>query len=290
MKNNWYTIIGFIVLTVIVSLMTVKVFDNSVDSNRVSLAEKVLKAGEIRVGYVIYPPGMIKDPNTGKLSGIFYDALEEAGRNLNLKINWVEEVGWGTMIEGLKAGRYDMVGSPVWPTSPRATQVDFTTPLTYSVFYAYSRADDYRFDNSFELINSSNVKIASIDGEVSQTIAAKRFPKAKVVSLPQLTSISEVLLEVSTGKADLAFIEPYIAEDFLKSNAGTIRRVKSTNPLHINGNAMIVPQDQEAFKAMLNTALNEELNSGFIDALVAKYSTSKNSFYPTAKPFAIPQD
>lgn len=288
MQNNWLKNIGLLVLVIIVSLLTVKFFGPANTSGQNSAAEKVLASGEIRVGYVVYPPGLIKDPNTGALSGIFYDALEEVGKNLNLKINWVEEVGWGTMIEGLKAGRYDMVGSPVWPTSQRATQVDFTKSLTYSVFYAYSRSDDFRFDDSFELINSDKVKIASIDGEVSQTIAEKRFPKAKIVSLPQTTSISEVLLQISTNKADLAFVEPYIAEDFLKNNPGTIRKVKTTSPLHINGNAMMIAQGQDTFRSMLNIAIEEQFNNGNIDSLVRKYETSKNSFYPVAKPFSLP--
>jgi ABC-type amino acid transport substrate-binding protein len=288
MQNNWFKNVGLVVLVIIVSLFTVKFFGPTTNSSQNSVAEKVLTSGEIRVGYVVYPPGLIKDPNTGALSGIFYDALEEVGKNLNLKINWVEEVGWGTMIEGLKAGRYDMVGSPVWPTSQRATQVDFTKSLTYSVFYAYSRADDFRFDGSFELINSDKVKVASIDGEVSQTIAEKRFPRAKIVSLPQTTSISEVLLQISTNKADLAFVEPYIAEDFLKNNPGTIRKVKSASPLHINGNAMMIAQGQDVFKSMLNIAIEEQFNNGNIDSLVRRYETSKNSFYPVAKPFSLP--
>lgn len=278
------------VIALVVSFIGVNLFSpNSAGVESKNTMEEVLKRGEIKVGYVIYPPGMMKDANTGKLSGIFHDALEEAGKNIGVKINWVEEVSWGTMIEGLKAGRYDMIGSPVWPSSARATQAAFTTPLTYSVIAAYARSDDTRFDKSFDAINAKNIKISVVDGELSQTIAKEQFPNAEVVSLPQLSDISQSLLNISTGKADVAFVEPYIANEFLKNNPGKIRNVQPNNPLRVNGNSMMIPKGQEAFKAMLNTALEEELNSGFIDQLVKKYETSKNSFYPMAKPFALPQ-
>ena len=68
--------------------------------------ERVVETGIIRVGYVPYPPGLIKDPNTKKITGIFAEVLEEAAHNLDLKVEWTEQVGWGTMVEGLKANRY----------------------------------------------------------------------------------------------------------------------------------------------------------------------------------------
>lgn len=278
------------IIALAVSFVGVRLFSiSSIQTRPQSTLDEVQKRGEIKVGYVVYPPGMIKDPNTGKLSGIFYDALEEAGKNLGLKITWVEEVSWGTMIEGLKAKRYDMIGSPVWPSSPRATQADFTKALTYSVIGVYARANDDRFNKSYDAINHQDIRISVVDGELSQTIAHQQFSEAKIVSLPQLSDISQSLLNVSTGKADVAFVEPYIAEEFLKNNPGSIKNVQPARPLRVNGNAMMLPQGQESFKAMLNTALEEEINSGYIESLVKKYETSKNSFYPVAKTFGLPE-
>src|ERR1017187_1796282 len=95
------------------------------------LLADVLARGAIRVGYIVNPPSLFKDPNTGKLSGIYYDAMEEAGKNLGLKIDWAEETGWGTMVEGLDAKRFDMVVGGIWPSSTRGKRVDFSVPLYY---------------------------------------------------------------------------------------------------------------------------------------------------------------
>jgi ABC-type amino acid transport substrate-binding protein len=289
-KNTWWGIVVLIVvLSVIVSFLGARLFAPTSASQSNNLAQKVIAAKEIRVGYIVYPPGMIKDPNTGALSGIFYDALNEAGQNLGVKIDWVGESTWGTLLEDVNSGKFDMIGSPVWQSSPRATQADFTIPLMYSVIGVYVRPNDHRFDTNYGAINSPNVKISIIDGELAQTIAKEQFPNASLVSLPQTAAVSDDLLNVQTGKADVAFIELPVANDYIINNPGSVRNANPSVPLRINGNVMVIPQNQPALKEMLDTALSEELNSGYIDTLLKKYSTP-GSFYSIAKPYSLPKN
>jgi len=285
--NTTKTILLVVVVSLVASFIGVKIFSGSTMQSQDLLA-KVLDKGEIRVGYVVYPPGMIKDANTGELSGIFHDALEEAGKNLGLKINWVEEVGWGTMIEGLNAGRYDMIGSPVWPNSSRAKNVDFTIPLNYSAVGVYTRSGDNRFAD-LTRINNGNITIATIDGEMSSFIAKATFPNAKVISLPQDSQVSQLLLNVRTGKADVTFVETAIAEEFLAQNPGSVQNIVPNNPVRSFGNTMLVPKNQDGFKSMINSALEELFNSGTVDVLIDKYEKYPGSFYRATKPYALPR-
>jgi polar amino acid transport system substrate-binding protein len=252
-----------------------------------TLYDHVIKSGKIRVGYVTYPPGCIKDPNTGKLSGIFVETLEEAGKNLGLKIEWTEEVGWGTMIEGLQANRYDMIGSPVWANTTRAKLVDFSTPLFYSGIGAYVRKTDNRFSASLDAINSEKIKISTIDGEMSDIISRSQFPKAQIISHPQLSDNSQILLDVAQGRADLTFVEPYIANQFLKSNKETIKNISAEKPIRIFPNTMMFKKGQSEFKSMLDTAVQELINSGFVDKLITKYEEVPGSFYRVNYPYRL---
>ena len=285
--NTTKIVLLVVVVALVASFVGVKIFSGGTTQSQDLLA-KVLDKGEIRVGYVVYPPGMIKDPNTGELSGIFHDALEEAGKNLGLKINWVEEVGWGTMIEGLKAGRYDMIGSPVWPNSSRAKNVDFTIPLNYSAVGVYTRSGDNRFVD-LTRINNGNVTIATIDGEMSSFIAKATFPNAKIISLPQDAQVSQLLLNVRTSKADVTFVETAIAEEFLAQNPGSVQNIVPNNPVRSFGNTMLVPKNQDGFKSMINSALEELFNSGTVDVLIDKYEKYPGSFYRAAKPYTLPR-
>ncbi len=285
MKNS-IIILLVAILSLAVSFIGTRIFLTNTDQNQDLLA-KVLDRGEIRAGYIVYPPSFIKDPATGKMSGITYDAIEKAGRNLELKINWVEETGWGTMIEGLNTERYDIVVSGIWPNSVRGKNADFTIPLYYSAVGIYTRTNDDRF---YELskINNKDVTIATIDGEMSSFITKATFPKAKTLSLTQDAQISQLLLNIKTGKADVTFVETAIAQEFLANNPDSIKNIVPNNPIRSFGNSILVPKNQEGFKSMMNTALEELFNSGYIDELLKKYEKYPDSLYPVAKPYATP--
>lgn len=296
MKNEIMNTLKSIVLIVVIALITsfvgVKIFSektiqNDNQSQGADLLSAILANGEIRAGYVVDPPAMIKDPNTGELSGIFHDALEIAGENLGLKINWVEEVGWGTMIEGLKAGRYDIIVTDLWPNAARAKNIDFTVPLYYSTIGVYTRSDENRF-NDLTSINSKEITIATIDGEMSSFIAQSNFSNANIISLPQDTPVSQLLLYITTNKADVTFAQPAIAEEFLDNNPGSIKNITKDDPIRSFGNTMGVPKNQTGFTSMMNVVLEELLNNGIMDELIGQYEKYPGSFYPVAKPYMLP--
>jgi len=253
-----------------------------------TLYDRVIAAGTLRCGYVVYHPGLYKDPNTGKISGIFADTVEEAMKNLGLKVQWVEEVGWGTMIEGLEANRYDMICSPVWANSTRARHVAFSVPLFYSGIGAYVRTDDTRFTSlktNGTLVSAATTAIATIDGEMSDIIARTDYPAAKRVSLPQLSDVSQVLLNLTSSKADVAFVEPAIAAEFIKGNPGKIRNIAEDQPVRVFGNAFMFKRGEPAFKNMIDAAVQELLNGGFVDHKIDQYEPFTGSLYRVAYPY-----
>jgi polar amino acid transport system substrate-binding protein len=253
-----------------------------------STYEQVVKSGHIRCGYVLYTPGCMKDPNTGKLSGIGPETLEKIATKLGLQVDWTEEVGWGSMLEGLQAGRYDMVVTPIWTNANRAKLADFSKPIFYSPIYAYVKQGNHKFDRSLQAINSAKVSVATIDGETAEVVAANDFPEAKKVSLPQLTDVAQLLLTVSSGKADVTFTEPAIAEGFAKSNPNAIQQVTSQRPVRIFPNCFMFKRNQSEFKAMLDTVLEEALNDGTVDKIVSKHEPVPNTLYRVAPSYQLP--
>ncbi|MFA5926263.1 MAG: transporter substrate-binding domain-containing protein [Parcubacteria group bacterium] len=279
------------IFVVILTVFTTKTVENKNITNQKqeTLKDRVIKAGKIRVGYLATTSQQLaKDPNTGILSGMFYDVVEEAGKKLNLKIEWTEEVGWGTMIEGLNQGRYDMVGSPVWANGARALKADFSIPVTYNLMYAYARENDNRL-NKLDDVNSENIKITVVDGTTGQYVAKQGFPTAQIVSLPQLSAQSELLLNVATGKADVLFIDPYVANVFLENNPNAKLKKIGNKIVRVDGNSLMFNSGETEFKDMLDVVLREEINSGFIDELLKKYDKFGNSFYPVAPPYTALQ-
>src|ERR1044072_6971380 len=135
-----------------------------------SLYERVLQTGVIKIGYTIYPPGVIKGED-GRPRGIAVDVLNEVASRLNLKAEWAEEVGWATQIEGLDANRYDIIGTAVWPNPKRARLTTLSKPLFYTPLYLYARSNENRFPAGFDLneLNKETVRISAIEGATAET-------------------------------------------------------------------------------------------------------------------------
>ncbi len=241
--------------------------------------DRVLQSGKIRCGYVIYWPGVIKDPNSGKLSGVHVEAMEAIGEKLGLKIDWAEEVGWGSMIEGLQANRYDVVGSGVWANASRGKYAAFSTPFYYSGANAYCRINDHRFDKDLKAINSADIKIATIDGEMSDVIARAQFPKAKRISLPEMASISQAFLAVDTNKADVFFEDPASAYEYEKNNPGRLRNIARNKPLRVFGVTIMFKKGEVELQGMFDKAIDELVFSGAMDQIIEKYESKPGQFY-----------
>lgn len=253
-----------------------------------SLYERVMRTGKIRAAYVLSPPFCSKDPNTGKISGMSIEAIELIAKKLGLTVEISEEVGWGTALEGIQTGRYDMMATPFWTNPDRAKIAGFSKPLFFSPVFAYIKRGDDRFKGHLEKVNSPDVKIVTIDGETAQVIANADFPKAKRLSLTQMTDYAQLLLSVATAKADIAFVEPITAGLFMQNNPNAIEILDADHPLRIYPNCWMFARGEYEFKAMLDTVLDEVINSGAMDRMLNKCHLAPNMVLRVALPYQVP--
>jgi polar amino acid transport system substrate-binding protein len=252
-----------------VALMSCNPAGNSPATTRPSAYDHVLETKTLRVAYISYPPSFIKDATTGAFSGIMLD----------LKVDYVSETAWGSMLEEVRSGRADVICTGLWPNATRGKFVDFTDPVYFSPIKAYVKAGNRAFDGNLQAINSPKVRIATVDGEMTSIIAAADYPLAKVESHPQSTAIAQMLMEVATGKADVTFVEPAVADGFLQNNRGAVEPVRGAESVRVFPNVMMVAKGEPKLLSMLNIALAESENTGALDRIVAKYETSPGQFY-----------
>src|SRR5690348_7992432 len=92
--------------------------------------DDVLKSKEIRLGYVNYPPLMIRDPNSGKLSGVFVEALNSMFGSIKIKPIWVEQT-WATFAAALQSDQIDVFVGASFATPQRSLALAFTQPLAF---------------------------------------------------------------------------------------------------------------------------------------------------------------
>lgn len=246
-------------------------------------------SGVLRAGYITYPPSFITTPDGSQKSGIMYDVMQRVAQGLNFKVEYVEETSWATMIETVNSGRVDVVVTGLWPSSARARRADFSRPVYYSPVQAYVSAGKTSFDGDLAKINTASTRIATIDGELSAIVAKSDFPNAQTVSLPSSTDVSQLLLQLTTDKADVTFVEPAIAAGFLAKNPGTIRKVNGVSPVRVFPNVFMVAKGETDLLNALNVAVDELVATNVVGATLARYDPSHDLFLTPAAPFAQPR-
>jgi ABC-type amino acid transport substrate-binding protein len=245
------------------------------EKSKESTYDRVMRTGTIRCGYVVVPPTMIKDQNTGALSGIVYDTMEDMAKSLNLKVEWVEEVGFGTMFEGFKTGRYDAVCFNVIANPERARVADFLSPSYFLRFNVYMKKDSPLASGSLTSLNDPKVKFAAVDGGMSDIFARADFPKAGIFSNSDLTSLPELMMQVATGKADAVIMDAYLGSAFNDAHPETPMTALSYKMFPA---AIAIPKDEYPLKSMLDIALQTLQYTGRFDQIIAKYSKYPDAY------------
>lgn len=256
------------------------------DLPKETIFDRVMRTGIIRCGYFTWAPFLMKDPNTGAFSGIYHDVIEEVGKQLKLKIEWAEDTGQSNPFEGMKTGRFDMFCGPITPTPDRSKQAAFTNPFFYIPYLAYARKDDERFTKDITAINDPQIKIAVIDGEFAYEIVKRDFPRAGLLTLPALSDGSQVMLSVTTGKADIFLNDSAAAAVFIEKNPDKVKPV-SQIPLRTLAAVVVLPRDDFAFKNMIDTVLQLLIGDKVVDEILARYSKPESKFLTVARPYEV---
>lgn len=239
---------------------------------------RVLRTGTLRCAWYVMPPFFQRDPNTGAFSGVYFDVMEEMGRQLQLKIVWTEEVAGATAYEGLQTNRYDAVCAAFAPLPARAKVASFTMPLSYRPIYAYVRAADTRFDNHSERIDDPSVKISVIEGQGAHLFAQRLYPKASLLILPSFSDLTQNELNVADGKADLSLAEASTAARYMASNPGKIRRATGAPLIRVADTIQVGP-DETALKDMLDSTLGFLNDIQVLKRVHEKYLGPEGEYY-----------
>jgi polar amino acid transport system substrate-binding protein len=229
------------------------------------------ETGILRCGYVTYPTLFAKDEKTGAVSGMMVDFMEEIGRLANVKIVWDHEVDWGLLKEEFAAQKMDAFCAGDWIQPHKIRQVYYSNPFAYDTTVAVVRTDDDRFNGNMEKANSANATICIIDGDASDSLTQTYFPHAKRYAAQPLSGEQGCLLNVQTGKADIALVSYVSSGDYLRTNPGKLKLVPGVKPIGIYPVGIDVAHGDSDMVQLINAAILDMQANGFLDRLMEKY-------------------
>jgi ABC-type amino acid transport substrate-binding protein len=154
-----------------------------------------------------------------------------------------------------------------------------TAPVDYMPVYAYVRADETRFDGDLAKINDAGVTISVIEDTASRDIADQDFARAAQYAVTEEADGAHLLLAVTTRKADVAFADPFTADDFIKNNPGVLKQTANAPPARVFGESFAVARGEDKLRDMLNVALTQMQASGFIRQTLDKYLADRKGEY-----------
>jgi polar amino acid transport system substrate-binding protein len=195
---------------------------------RIAFAETALERakaqGFIRVGFANEAPFGYATPD-GKLTG----EAPEVAKAVLAKIGIPQVDGvlteFGSLIPGLKAGRFDIIAAGMFINPKRCAEIAFSEP-SYGIGQAMlvTKGNPKGVKDYATFASNADLKLAVMAGAVEAGYAKDAgVPEAQLVSLPDQSSL---LAAVQSGRADGAALSALSIADMAKKGEG----VESTTP------------------------------------------------------------
>lgn len=276
-----------IFVTLIIGILVGFLLQPKQITHQETVFEHVQRTNILRCGYALEVPNLMMDPNTHKIYGVAPDIIERAAEMLGWKVEWAEQVGWGEMVAGLQANRYDLACVGKWIYAPETKGATFTAPLFYSALYAVGRANENRFDDALSNLNSAEFTIGTIDGDVNYYMVRDHFPNARRVEMPATTDAGQLILNLTTKKTDVIFMAAGEADDYMKKHPGEIKRLTS-KPVTVFDTAFMLKAGEDSLAGVLNAAIRQMQSEGFINGVLDQYNTAPDAYLRLAKPYQLP--
>lgn len=192
--------------------------NNSVETKQLTTLENIISSKKMNVGYLEFPPCVIKNKNTGKMTGVFIDMVNQMARSIDttMTINWVE-TSLANFTADLKTNKFDFCVGPTFVNIPRSTSVYFSNPVCYvGNCGAVKKGTSLKF-NTLEKLNSPKVRIAVLQGQAMEAYCRTFLPKAMLVPIPG-KDLTLPLQAVSSNRADIGFMNVSTTNSFVKEH------------------------------------------------------------------------
>jgi ABC-type amino acid transport substrate-binding protein len=245
-----------------------------------SAFDRVLRTNTLRCGYYVYPPATYRDPNTGKLSGFSVDMMERIAARAGLKIDWVQEVGFGDWPAALQAKRFDLACTPMWPNTALGRGVAFTMPFFYAGIYAIGRKDETRF-RTLDDLNNPDVTIAVQEGNEIYHLAHDAFPNAHLDAIAPNADGNLIAHDVLARKADVLLSDKNFLYEFGKTNPETLKLLVDT-PVKMMPFTLAVGRGETELLHFVDNAIQEMILTGQVDMLLARWMKQPGVYHPVA--------
>ncbi len=261
-------LIGVATIFVLGFVFSTAVFSADINLAKTSTIEKILKRGELRVGFESgYVPFEMTNKK-GKFIGFDMDYARKLAKVMGVKFVPIN-TAWDGIIPALMTDKFDIIMGGMTITQERNLKINFANPyivVGQAILLNKKLKDKVK---SYKDLNDPKYILTSRLGTTGEQAIKKYIPKATYKSFE---SEAEAGLEVINGKADaLVYDLPFCG--FLYGSQGKGKTVFLDDPFTYEPLAWAINKGDPDFLNFLNNFLRQTRGDGFYDRLYTKWIT-----------------
>jgi len=261
-------ILGLVAFAVIGFLCTTSAIGADIDLAKKSTVEKILKRGELRVGFEsgYFPFEMTN--KKGEFIGFDMDYGRRLAESMGVKFVPVN-TAWDGIIPALMTDKFDIIMGGMTITQERNLKINFADPYIVVGQTILLNKKHKNTVLSYKDLNNPKFIVTSRMGTTGEQAIKKYIPKA---TYKGFESEAEAGLEVINGKADaLIYDLPFCG--FLYGSQGQGKTIFLSDPFTYEPLAWAINKGDPDFLNYLNNFLRQTKGDGFYDLMYKKWIT-----------------
>ncbi len=259
-------ILSVVALFAIGFIFSTSVFGADIELAKKSTIEKILKRGELRVGFESgYIPFEMTDKK-GNFIGFDMDYARRMAKAMGVKFVPVN-TEWDGIIPALMTDKFDIIMGGMTITQERNLKINFADPYIVVGQTILVNKKHEGTVKSYKDLNDPKYILTSRLGTTGEQAIKKFMPKATYKSFQ---SEAEAGLEVINGKADaLVYDLPFCGH--LYGSQGKGKTIFLDEPFTYEPLAWAINKGDPDFLNWLNNFLRQSKGDGFYDRLYQKW-------------------
>ena len=231
-----------------------------------SILNKVLDNGVLKVGTTgDFNPMSFKDPETNEYRGHQIDAAKQLATDMGVELEIVP-TDWKTLINGVVAGKYDIVMTGTSMTVGRAKAAGYTIPWGRTGYLALTRKEIADRFKTWDDLNQADVTVGYNLGTSFADFVKLNLPNAKV---KEVESPARDWQELLAGRVDVTISSILEAGKLSATHeelAIPFQEVANSLPL-----SFIVPQNDQVWLNFVNSWMQIKHEGGYFNDLNATW-------------------
>jgi polar amino acid transport system substrate-binding protein len=234
------------------------------------LPSSVSGKGTLTVGSdASYAPSEFVDKDGKTVVGFDADLAKALGQVLGLQVN-LQNAPFGTIIEGVKSGKFDLGVSSFTINPDRMKQVDMVSYYSAGTAWAVPQGNPQGITPD----NACGKKVAVQKDTVQATDVTARSKKCTAagkpaITLEQYTLQSDVTSAVVTGKDDAELADSPVIAYAIKQTNGKLQQVGDVYDSAPYG--IVVPKNSGSYAKAIQGAVQKLIDGGVYQSILTKW-------------------